>query len=84
VVSKAWNTPCTENKSIDKWQSKIRTLRRVLRGWTANEVAALNKPKVNLAEEYNRLDEEAERTGLPAQGIKRLKEVADELGGFGP
>jgi hypothetical protein len=43
-------------------------------------VAALNKTKVSLAEEYNRLDEEAERIGLPAQSIKRLKEVADELG----
>jgi hypothetical protein len=80
VVSKAWNTPYSEGKSIDKWQNKIRTLRRVVRGWAANEVAALNKTKVNLAKEYNRLDEEAERTGLPAQGIKRLKEVADELG----
>jgi hypothetical protein len=42
-------------------------------------VAALNKKKAALAEEYNKLDEEAESTGLSSQDLKRLKEVAEEL-----
>jgi hypothetical protein len=54
VVSKAWSEPCRETKSIDRWQFKVRTLRRIVRGWAANEVVALNKTKVELAEEYNK------------------------------
>jgi hypothetical protein len=45
--------------SIDRWQSKIRILRRTVRGWAANEVATPNKTKVSLEEEYKTLDEEA-------------------------
>jgi hypothetical protein len=92
VVLKAWNTPCSESNRIDRWQFKIRksnpidrwqfkirTLIRIVRGWAANEVAVLNKTKATLAEESNRLDEEAENEGLSTQGLKRLKEVAAEL-----
>jgi endonuclease III len=42
-------------------------------------VAVLNKTKATLAVEYNRLDEQVENEGLSTQGLKRLKEVADEL-----
>jgi hypothetical protein len=80
VVSKACNTPCSESSPIDRWLFKIKTLRRIVRDWATNEVATLNKIKATLAEEYNRLDEEAEVEGLRSQGLKRLKEVADELG----
>jgi hypothetical protein len=79
IVSKAWNENCRDNNSMDRWQFKIRTFRRIVRGWAANEVAALNKKKAALAEEYNKLDEEAESTGLSSQDLKRLKEVAEEL-----
>jgi hypothetical protein len=58
----------------------VRTLRRIVRCWAVNEVAELNKTKVVLVEEYNKLDEEAERVGLSARDLVRLKEVADELG----
>jgi hypothetical protein len=43
-------------------------------------VASLNKRKVELVEEYNRLDGEAEEGRLNFQDLKKLKEVADELG----
>jgi hypothetical protein len=79
VISSAWNTCCSEPRAIDRWQFKIRILRRVVRGWAANEVASLNKTKRALAEEYNMLDERAENDGLSAQELERLKEVADKL-----
>jgi hypothetical protein len=75
LVIKAW-----ANNILDKWQFRVRTFRRIVRGWASNEVASLNKRKVELAEEYNRLDGEAEERKLNSQDIKKLKEVADELG----
>lgn len=52
----------------------------MVRGWAANEVAALNRRKADLATEYNMLDDEAEQIGLSAQKLDHLKKVADELG----
>src|SRR6185437_766809 len=63
----------------DIWQFRIRTLRRMIRGWASNKVAALNKQKNDLATEYNFLDNEAEQGRLPQLGLDRLKVVANEL-----
>ena len=56
VVEKAWSQPCNETKSINRWQFRVRTFRKLVRGWAANEVAEMNREKVALADEYNRLD----------------------------
>jgi len=32
MVEKAWNSPCSNVKSIDRWQFKVRTPRRLVRG----------------------------------------------------
>jgi hypothetical protein len=45
---------------MDKWQFRVRTFRRLVRGWAFNEVANLNKRKKELADEYNILDNKAE------------------------
>jgi hypothetical protein len=57
-----------------------KNLQKIVRGWASNVVAQLNKRKVELAEEYNSLDDEAEDNGLPSHKLARLKVVADELG----
>lgn len=56
MVEKAWSTPCSFTKSIDKWQFKVRTLRRIIRGWAANEVVDLNKTKANLLDKFSKLE----------------------------
>jgi hypothetical protein len=65
---------------MDIWQFRVRTFRRLVRGWVSNEVASLNKKKRELADEYNILDNKAEERGLSSSELKRLKEVTDELG----
>lgn len=35
VASNAWSTTCLEPRAIDRCQFKIRTLRRIVRGWAA-------------------------------------------------
>jgi len=51
----------------------------MVRGCAANEVAALNKAKANLALEYNFLDKEAEARPLDDSECKRLDEITKEL-----
>jgi hypothetical protein len=60
IVVKAWSEPCSATNFMDKWQFRVRTFRRLVRGWAFNEVANLNKRKKELADEYNILDNKAE------------------------
>lgn len=69
-MEKAWNAPCQLSSSIDRWQFKVRTLRRLVRGWAMNEVAKLNRYKTELALEYNDLEAE-----LDLRGSLRLSKV---------
>jgi hypothetical protein len=61
VVQKAWNSPCLVTDSMKKWQIKIRTFRRMIRCWAANEVAYMNRKKIDLDNEYNQLDRRLSR-----------------------
>jgi hypothetical protein len=80
IVVKAWSEPCKATNIMDRWQFRVITFRRLVRGWASNEVASLNKKKRELADEYNILDNKAEEGGLSSSKLKRLKEVTDELG----
>lgn len=79
VVRKAWTTPCHDSFSLDRWQFRIRAFRRLTRGWAANEVAALNKQKVELAKEFNILDMKAEQEELSPAERDRMREVSRKL-----
>jgi hypothetical protein len=46
---KAWDEPCNYSNVMDKCQFRVRIFRRIVRGWASNEVALLNKKKVELA-----------------------------------
>ena len=47
-----------------------------MRGWATNEVAAMNREKVELALEYNFLDSEAELRVLSDDEHKRLDHIS--------
>jgi hypothetical protein len=49
------------------------------RGWAANEVASMNREKVELALEYNNLDKEMESRTLTDQELIRFRKVARDL-----
>ena len=51
----------------------------MVRGWAANEVAALNKEKANLTLEYNFFGKEPESRFLDDSEFKRLDEITKEL-----
>lgn len=57
----------------------IRSLRRMARGWAANEVASMNKEKMESALEYNDLEKKMETRFLSDSKITRLREVTRKL-----
>lgn len=79
MVEKAWNTPCPQAKSIDRWQAKVRTLRRIVRGWAANEVANLNRSKVALSKDFTRLESLAEVRSLSPEESGELRNIEYQL-----
>jgi hypothetical protein len=79
VIIKAWTTPCPFSKPIDLWQFRIRTLRRLTRGWASNEIAAMNKEKTALAVELNNLELKEEQTSFAEVEKKRMREIAKKL-----
>jgi hypothetical protein len=50
LVLEAWSTPCQMSHHMDIWQSKIRTCRRLTRGWASNVIPEQNKFKQPNAE----------------------------------
>jgi hypothetical protein len=79
VVAKFWNTPCHNKKAIDRWQFKIRTLRKGLKGWNANVESAQHKKKQQLIAEYDLLDILSETQQLSPVSKNRMKAIASEL-----
>jgi hypothetical protein len=79
IVDKACNTPCPQAKSIDRWQFKVQNLRKMVRGWAANEVAAMNKTKAALMEKFSKLDSLAETRELNVEETYELRAVEKEL-----
>lgn len=71
--------PCNLTDSMDRWQFRIRTLRRMVRGWEANELAAQNKKKSELSKSFTRLKSLAEIRLLTDQQRADKKRVEDSL-----
>jgi hypothetical protein len=63
---------------VEVWKNKIRTLRKIVRGWANNLITELNKHKHAVATEYNCLDEEENRM-LDESEKNRKKYLASEL-----
>jgi hypothetical protein len=73
VVKKAWSTQCSSLDPVEVWQSKIRALRRMVRGWANNVVTEINKYKQVVAAKYNLLDEEEDNRLLEEDEKKRKR-----------
>lgn len=66
LVDKAWATRCNSNNPVDRWQKRVRCLRKLANGWSANLDSFLRKHKKNLMEEYDKIDIKSEISGLSA------------------
>jgi hypothetical protein len=79
VVSKCWLAPCHLQKSIDRWQFKIRNLTKQLKGWSINIESAQNRMKQSLVAEYDLLDVLSESQTLSPISKTRMKTISCEL-----
>jgi hypothetical protein len=79
VVSKAWESECECYDPLDIWQFKVRTFRRLVRGWASNVIAELNRYKQSVAAKYNVLECESDSRVLEADEICRLSFLSREL-----
>jgi plasmid maintenance system killer protein len=82
VVEKAWSLPCSESKSIDIWQFRVRSFRKLVRGLAANQIALNNRTKDFLSREYNLLDQALEERDLEEVEWNRYKQLEEELDKF--
>jgi hypothetical protein len=79
VVEKFWNSPFHLHKAIDRWQFKIRNLRKGLKGWDSNFEADQKKKKQHLVAEYDLLDVLSESQPLSPVSKQRMKNISSEL-----
>jgi hypothetical protein len=79
VVSSSWLAPCNLWKAIDRWQFKIRNLRKKLKVWCINIESAQNKLKQSLVAEYDLLDVLSESQCLSPVSKMRMKAISHEL-----
>jgi hypothetical protein len=79
MVEKVWKLECKETDPMEVWQFRVRSFRKLIRGWASNVIAELNKYKQTVVAEFNFLDFEAENRMLERDEIVRMKELAREL-----
>jgi hypothetical protein len=79
MVDKAWAIECSSADPMEVWQCKVRNFRKLIRGWSNNVLAEMNKHKQSIAAEYNFLDMEAEKRILDVEESNRMKYLAREL-----
>jgi hypothetical protein len=79
MVKETWSAPCNCVKAIDRWQFKIRNLRKKLKGWNANLESDQKKKKQHLVTEYDILDIILESQTLSPSSKNRMKQISSEL-----
>jgi hypothetical protein len=79
IVNKVWGEIGSSLDPMEIWQSKIRSLRKVIRGWATNVVAELNREKKFVAVEFNWLDMDAEHRPLNEDELTKMRSLARDL-----
>lgn len=82
VVRDSWGGPCRETNPLDIWHSKLKRLRKKLKGWSLNGNAALRQKKKALLEEFDQLDIMSEHENLTGEEKLRMESIQEELEGI--
>ena len=75
MVKKEWLSISNGKSSMERWQNKIRHLRRYLRGWAKNLSSEYKKEKERLLNLIDSLDKQAEFTPLIKSDRDKLREA---------
>jgi len=81
LITNVWKAENRGTSPLQRWQNKIRTVRRYLRGWAKNQVGQ-NKTKSFLLQQLDILDRKAESTLLSPQELEHKRVLSVELSGL--
>ena len=70
LVKEVWESENRGRSPMEKWQNKVRRLRRFLRGWARNLSSQNKKHKSNLLTKIDDLDRKAETILLSPQEVE--------------
>jgi hypothetical protein len=65
-------------RATDRWQNRVRTLRRKAKGWSANVEVEIKRKKKQLSLQHEKLDVISETRVLNGQE-ERMRQVVDDL-----
>jgi len=82
LITNVWKAENTGTSPLQRWQNKIRTVRRYLRGWAKNQVGQNKKKKSFLLQQLDILDRKAESTLLSPQELEHKRVLSAELSGL--
>jgi hypothetical protein len=82
IVAKAWDLHGNFTSILDRWQAKVRYLRKLAKGWSANFEATVRKQKKDLMEEYDLLDIKSESQILSVEEKARFDFILNDLRSF--
>ena len=79
MVAKVWQIASHGNSPMQRWQNKIRVVRRRLRGWAKNLVGETKRKKSFLLDQLDLLDRKAEVLLLSPQEVEYKNLLHSEL-----
>jgi len=79
LVKEVWESENRGRSPMEKWQNKIRRLRRFLRGWARNLSSQNKKHKPNLLTKIDDLDRKAETIVLSPQEMELRHHLKGQL-----
>ena len=82
LITNVWKAENRGTSPLQRWQNKIRTVRRYLRGWAKNQVGQNKKKKSFLLQQLDILDRKVESTLLSPQELEHKCVLSVELSGL--
>jgi hypothetical protein len=79
MIKKEWNSTAEVESPMQRWQNKIRHLRRFLHGWVKNLSGKYKKEKERLMSIIDELDIKAEAYPLTGSEKEKLKDANDRI-----
>jgi hypothetical protein len=75
LVKDTWSRECPLTNPVDRWQFKMRSMWKRIRGWSANLDAERKRNMKNFMRELDELDSKEDKDQLAEQELKRKKEL---------
>jgi hypothetical protein len=79
IVRKVWSEQVAGETALDRWQNRIRMLRKKAKWWNKNRESRIKKRKHQLKEDQEKLEVIAESRDLSKQEWDSLRCVSDKL-----